>query len=441
MKKLKILVVDDDKSIRQVLTFALREYYDVTALSDGQEAIDCLYVEHFDIILLDIRMPRLNGIEALKIIQKIAPDTDVIMVTATINSDITSSTMKLGALNYLTKPFEMEDLLKILFKISKKKHIMDKSNKIQDQIVESNEFGELIGESVEIKSIRSFISEVSGTGSTVLISGNKGAEHDLIAHSIYQNSNYKEAFKVVNCASSSQVLEEELFGRVFEDKDFNEMPAIGFLKIGDGGTLYIKNIEKMPLFTQRKVVAWLEDRFKGPVNPEIKIRIILSTTVDIPENIQDKTFDEELFHYINESTISIPSLSMRKEDIPLIIDYYLNKYNKEFGSNCKMAPEARDILHNYEWPGNTAEISNVISRLVLISKGENILSARIPLNIILNTRKRKPPLNFCYSELLDNFVGHLVSDLYAEHSGNREVISTILGVSKKKIDIILSGIT
>lgn len=437
MKKLKLLVVDDDESIRQVMEFVLKDNFAVTVLSDGQEAVERLYFEHYDIILLDIRMPRLNGMDALRKIQKIAPNTDVVMLSATVNLDITSSAMHMGALNYLTKPFEMDDLLSILLRLAKKKELISKSNKMQDQISESKRMGDFVGNSDDVVTIRASIQKVAPTRSTLLLVGERGVEHDILAYMLFQLSTYQEAFKIINCAVTPLQIEEELFGKVYEDKETNELPYIGFITTGNGGTLYLKNVDKLSLPMQRKMVSWLE--VKGSADKrDSDIRLIAATTTKLQDLVAAGKFDEELYHYLNEITLFVPAVRDRSSDVPLLVEYYLQKYNKEFSKRCLFSSEVFDVLCRYPWPGNTSEINTVMRRLVLIASGTIALN-QLPFNIVIQTLQPKAVPLMNYDMFVNGFVWALVRILNFEYKGNKDFISTILGISTQKLNVLLEA--
>lgn len=435
MKNFKVLVVDDDDSVRKAMHFALQDNFDVTVSQDGLEAIERLYKEHFDIILLDIRMPRLNGIEALKRIQKIAPETDVVMLTATVNSDITSSVLQLGAINYLTKPFEMEELIALLNRLARKKQIIDKSNRIQDQILESKRIGELVGQTELITTIRAYTQEIAPTSFSVLIEGEKGVELDIVAYMLFQGSPYKDVFKSINCASSNINLEEELFGNASDDKEVSDMPVLGFIKIGKGGTLYLKNIERLPSYLQPRLATWLDTKRRFATD-EKDIRLIVGTTVALSTMVDEYGFDRDLYQLINEKLITIPPVHHRQDDIPLLIDHYLHRYNKEFGKDCNFTPTTYDILCKYRWPGNIAEINCSLRRMVLLTEKVIDLDV-IPMNVLIGSVGYLMTVGLDYDTYVAGFVSLLISSLMEEYKGNKDVISTILGVSNQRLEELM----
>jgi two-component system response regulator PilR (NtrC family) len=380
MIKERILVADDEQSMREFLDIMLKkEGYKVSLASNGEEVVKLIDSDLFDLVLLDIRMPKVDGISALKKIKAIAPETIVIMITAYASADTAIKAMKEGAYDYITKPFKVEEI-KLIIKNALEKKNLQKENILLKQVVRDRfHFGNIIGQSSKMVSLYDLLEKVSPTKTNILITGESGTGKELVAKAIHYNSPRKEKpFVTLNCGAIPETLiESELFGHMkgaFTDAIATKK---GLFEVADEGTLFLDEISELPLLMQVKLLRVLQDReFKrvgGTEDIRVDVRIISATNKDLEEGVKGKQFREDLFYRLNVIQIKLPSLRERKEDIPLLTNHFLKKYAEELNKNIsKVSPEALQILLNYEYPGNVRELQNIIERAVALESSQEL---------------------------------------------------------------------
>jgi two-component system response regulator PilR (NtrC family) len=380
MIKDRILVADDEQSMREFLDIMLeKEGYKVSLASNGEEVVKLIDNDLFDLVLLDIRMPKLDGISALKKIKAIAPETIVIMITAYASADTAIKAMKEGAYDYITKPFKVEEI-KLIIKNALEKKNLQKENVLLRQVVRDRfHFGNIIGQSSKMVSLYDLLEKVSPTKTNILITGESGTGKELVAKAIHYNSPRKEKpFVTLNCGAIPETLiESELFGHMkgaFTDAIATKK---GLFEVADEGTLFLDEISELPLLMQVKLLRVLQDReFKrvgGTEDIRVDVRIISATNKDLEEGVKEKRFREDLFYRLNVIQIRLPSLRERKEDIPLLASHFLKKYSEELNKNIsKISSEALQMLLNYEYPGNVRELQNIIERAVALESSQEL---------------------------------------------------------------------
>ena len=380
MIKDRILVADDEQSMREFLDIMLeKEGYKVSLASNGEEVVKLIDNDLFDLVLLDIRMPKLDGISALKKIKAIAPETIVVMITAYASADTAIKAMKEGAYDYITKPFKVEEI-KLIIKNALEKKNLQKENILLWQVVRDRfHFGNILGQSSKMVSLYDLLEKVSPTKTNILITGESGTGKELVAKAIHYNSPRKEKpFVTLNCGAIPETLiESELFGHMkgaFTDAIATKK---GLFEVADEGTLFLDEISELPLLMQVKLLRVLQDReFKrvgGTEDIRVDVRIISATNKDLEEAVKAKHFREDLFYRLNVIQIRLPSLRERKEDIPLLTNHFLKKYSEELNKNIsKVSPEALQILLSYEYPGNVRELQNIIERAVALESGQEL---------------------------------------------------------------------
>jgi two-component system response regulator PilR (NtrC family) len=390
MLKDKILVADDEQSMREFLDIMLKkEGYKVSLASNGEEVVKLIDNDLFDLVLLDIRMPKLDGISTLKKIKAIAPETIVIMITAYASADTAIKAMKEGAYDYITKPFKVEEI-KLIIKNALEKITLQKENILLKQVVRDRyHFGNIIGQSPKMVVLYDLLEKVSPTKTNILITGESGTGKELVAKAIHYNSPRKEKpFVTLNCgAIPESLIESELFGHMkgaFTDAIATKK---GLFEVADEGTIFLDEISELPLLMQVKLLRVLQDKeFKrvgGTEDIRVDVRIISATNKDLEGAVKEKLFREDLFYRLNVIQIKLPSLRERKEDIPILANHFLKKYSEELNKNIsKISPETLQILHHYEYPGNVRELQNIIERAVAL-EGTQELTA-INLNSYLS---------------------------------------------------------
>jgi two-component system nitrogen regulation response regulator NtrX len=368
---MNILVVDDERSIRNTLKDILGlEGYVVDVAENGITGLEMIKSKEYDIVLCDIKMPEMDGIEVLKKLMEVRPETTVVMISGHGNIDTAVEAIKLGAFDFIVKPLDLNRLL-ITIRNAGDKSVLVKETKILKQKV--NKQYEIIGDSPQIKKVLETADRVSPTEAKVLITGPSGSGKELIAHRIHENSPRVEGpFVEVNCAAiPSELIESELFGH--EKGAFTSAikQRKGKFEQADGGTLFLDEIGDMSLSAQSKVLRALQEniivRVGNDTPIKVNVRVIAATNKDLMEEIKKGTFREDLYHRLSVILIHVPSLDKRKEDIPLLAEYFIGKICAEYGQAPKeITPEAVQELQKYSWTGNIREFRNVIERLIIL---------------------------------------------------------------------------
>jgi two-component system response regulator PilR (NtrC family) len=382
MIKDKILVADDEQSMREFLDIMLKkEGYKVSLASNGEEVAKLVENDLFDLVLLDIRMPKLDGISALKKIKANTPETIVIMITAYASADTAIKAMKEGAYDYITKPFKVEEIKLIIKNALEKKNLQKENILLKQAVRDRFHFGNIIGQSPKMLALYDLLEKVSPTKTNILITGESGTGKELVAKAIHYNSPRKEKpFVTLNCgAIPESLIESELFGHMkgaFTDAIATKK---GLFEVADEGTIFLDEISELPLLMQVKLLRVLQDKeFKrvgGTEDIRVDVRIIAATNKELEEAVKEKRFREDLFYRLNVIQIKLPPLRDRREDIQILANHFLKKYSQELSKNIsKISPEALQILLNYEYPGNVRELQNIIERAVAL-EGSSDLSA------------------------------------------------------------------
>ena len=376
----RILVADDEQSMREFLDIMLKkEGYKVSLASNGEEVLKLIDKDLFDLILLDIRMPRLDGIGVLKKIKTASPETIVIMITAYASADTAIKAMKEGAYDYITKPFKVDEI-KLIIKNALEKKNLQKENLLLKQVVRDRyRFGSIIGQSSKMLALYDLLEKIAPTKTNILITGESGTGKELAAKAIHYNSSRKDKpFVTLNCgAIPESLIESELFGHMkgaFTDAITTKK---GLFEMADEGTIFLDEISELPLLMQVKLLRVLQDKeFKrvgGTEDIRVDVRIISATNKDLEETVKEKRFREDLFYRLNVIQVKMPPLRDRKEDIPILTAHFLKKFSEELNKNIlKVSPEALTMLLNYEYPGNVRELQNIIERAVALGNGNEL---------------------------------------------------------------------
>lgn len=386
----KLLIVEDERSMREVLKILLEgEGYDVATASDGVEGIGCLDKDIFDLVITDVKMPKADGFEVLKKIRDIAPDTIVIMITAFGTKDSGIEAMKLGAYDYISKPFNIDEIRLIVKKAIEKKREHVELSLLRQKVDATYALENIIGQSPKMQELFRVVPRIAQSTSNVLITGESGSGKELVAHAMHNLSHRKERnFVTINCAAFPEgLLESELFGHMkgaFTGAIYNKQ---GLFEIADGGSIFLDEIAEMPTSLQAKLLRVLENgtfrRIGGTTDIKVDVRIISATNKDLNDEIAAGRFREDLFYRLNVVPVVMPPLRERKEDIPLLITHFLNRTSD---SPKKITPEAMRLLIDYTWKGNVRELENVIERVVLLTEKEEITSSNLPPELIAQGR-------------------------------------------------------
>jgi DNA-binding NtrC family response regulator len=380
MTQFRVLVVDDEAVIRDALKRILDgERFSVETCVSGHSAIESLHERDFDLIVTDLKMPGMNGIEVLKAVKTLQPAAPVIMITGYASVDTAVEAMRNGAVDYIAKPFSPEQFLeKVERALEQRVLLMEEFNRHKD-VIPSQGFDMFVGQSKEMQKVYHRIMQVAMTDSTVLVSGESGTGKELVARAIHKNSPRDgKPFVPVDCSSLAEnLLESELFGHVKGSFTGAIQAKTGLFKVADGGTLFLDEVSNISLATQAKLLRVLQERMVTPIGGTqpvpINIHLVAASNRNLKTMVSEGTFREDLFFRLNIIPIALPPLRERKGDIPLLISHFLKKFTDTVGKNIRgVAPDAMALLESYSYPGNVRELENTIERAVVLAAGEII---------------------------------------------------------------------
>ncbi|WP_430615713.1 sigma-54-dependent transcriptional regulator [Flavobacterium sp. JP2137] len=373
----KILIIEDEASIRRVLTRILteeNENYSVDEAEDGLAGLEKIQAEDYDLVICDIKMPKMDGEEVLVEVKKIKPEISMVMISGHGDLETAVNTMRLGAFDYISKPPDLNRLLNTVRNALDKKHLVVE-NKILKKKVSKNY--EIIGESKALGQIKEMIEKVAPTDARVLITGANGTGKELVAHQLHEKSE-RAGFPLieVNCAAiPSELIESELFGHVKGAFTSAVKDRAGKFEAANKGTIFLDEIGDMSLSAQAKVLRALQENVISRVGADkdvkIDVRVIAATNKDLKKEIAEGRFREDLYHRLAVILIKVPALNERREDIPLLIEHFSEKIATEYGTAVKnFEPEAIALLQEYDWTGNIRELRNVVERLIILGGKE-----------------------------------------------------------------------
>ena len=373
----KILIIDDEKAIRNTLKEVLEfENYHVESAEDGFSGLDLVDQKKYDLVFCDIKMPKMDGIEFLDFIQKKNPEIPVVMISGHGNIETAVESLKKGAYDYIQKPLDLNRILVSVRNAFDKGEIL-KENKVLRKKIKKKSSDQIIGESEPILKIKKMIDKVAQTDARVLITGGNGAGKELVAKQLHDKSNRSKApFVEVNCAAiPSELIESELFGHEKGSFTSAHKQKPGQFEKANGGTLFLDEIGDMSASAQAKVLRALQEnkiiRVGGEKQLNVDVRVIAATNKNLQNEIENGNFREDLFHRLNVIPIHVPSLNERKEDIPILSNYFLETICKEQGiSKKKISSSAMEKLKEVNWTGNIRELRNIIERLIILCNNE-----------------------------------------------------------------------
>jgi DNA-binding NtrC family response regulator len=388
MKRPRILVVDDEAPMREALKdWLMEDAYEVGLAASGEEAIRMGQRNTWEVILLDLKMPGMDGLETLKRLKEVCPDSEIIMMTAYATVDTAVQAMKEGAFDYLVKPFDPDEVELLIKRIIDHRDLVLENILLRKKLEERDQYDEIIGKSQAMQEIFELISRVAPTDSTVLITGESGTGKELIAQAIHGNSTRcYMPFIAVSCgALPESLLESELFG--YEKGAFTgaEHRKRGRFEMADGGTLFLDEIGDISLKNQVDLLRVLQHkeftRLGGEELIKVDVRVLAATNRDLPKAIAEDRFREDLYYRLNVISIHVPPLRERKEDIPLLVDVFIRRFCLEMNrEEAKIAPSALKLLMDYGWPGNIRELENIIERALVIGHGNEIVADDLPFS-------------------------------------------------------------
>lgn len=381
-----IHIIDDEPIIHEVLGDLLTsEGYEVESSLNGEEALEKYSPEVFDLILLDLLMPGMNGIEVLKRIKKIDPQAVIIIITAYASVESAISAMKTGAFDYIQKPFKHDELLLTIERAKEHKNLQDENIRLKDELKRKFSFENIIGKSNVMNNVFETIKASAPTRSTILIQGESGTGKELVARAIHQNSDRAKApFIIVNSGSlPPDLLESNLFGHLRGAFTGAVSDKKGLFEAADKGSIFFDEISSLNMETQAKLLRVMQDRefmrLGGTKTIKVNVRVIAATNSDLEDLIEEKQFRQDLFFRLNVIKIELPHLRERKEDIPLLVKHFLDTYSTENKKEILgISEEVMEIFANYEWPGNIRELENLIERAVVLTKTKLITRNNLP---------------------------------------------------------------
>lgn len=384
--KARILVVDDEESIREFLEIMLKkEGYEITLAEDGQKAKDLLTKKSFDMIISDLQMPNVTGSELLKHVKDNYPDVVFMMITAFGTTENAVEAMKMGAYDYITKPFKIDEVRLNIMNALRSKNLEVENRVLKKELTKEYSFQNIIGNSEAMHSIFELIRRVSQTPTNVLITGESGTGKEVVAKAIHYNGPLKDRpFVTINCgAIPENLMESEMFGHKKGSFTGAVVDKSGLFEVADGGTLFLDEVGELPLTIQVKLLRAIQERVIRRVGAtedvKIEVRIIAATNRNLEDMVSKSTFRQDLYYRLNVINIKTPSLRERKDDIPLLAAHFLKKYNDRLNKNIGgISMEAMEILKKYEYPGNVRELENMIERTVALESGATILPESLP---------------------------------------------------------------
>jgi len=440
-KSHKILVIDDDLEMCGLLSDVLKgEGFSVLAIGESLEASKVLKKEEFDVIVTDLKMKGLKGLDLLEEAKKVAPLTPVIIITAfgTIESAIQA--MKMGAYDYITKPFQMDEIVLTVKKALENRLLKKEVVRLKKEVESRYHFHQLIGKSPSMQKIYDLIQRISDSSGNVLITGESGTGKELVAKAIHYNGVRKEGpFVAVNCAAIPEtLLESELFGYkrgAFTDAKTDKK---GLISGATEGTLFLDEITEMPPTLQAKLLRVIEEREVRPLGDTnahpIDVRIVSASNRDIRSLIREGRFREDLYYRLKVIDIELPPLRERKEDIPLLVQHFTGKFSDETKKKISgVSEDALKLLVNYSWPGNVRELENVIQRAITLTQYETILPDDLPSSMLQEIRENVLDKGFREKYSIDQLEKEYIRKILIEVGGNKSKAAEILGLDRKTL--------
>ena len=435
MKK-TVLLIEDEKIMRITLEDALSGAgYEVMSFDAGAPALQAIKGNSFDVVVTDVRLPDIDGFDIVKEINRYS-DIPVIVMTAYGTIKDAVEAMKLGAFDYITKPFALDEFLLLIERALEMKRLKEENIRLKKDLGACYSAPNIIGSSGEMKKVFSLVGRVSATDSTVLILGESGTGKELIATTIHYQSGRKDRPLIkVNCAALPEgLIESELFGHEKGAFTGAVKRKPGRFELADGGTIFLDEIGDLPLSTQSKILRVIQERqferIGGTATLNVNVRIIAATNRNLEDDVKAGRFREDLYYRMNVIPITLPPLRDRKEDIPVLVEFFMDRYRKRLSNNVKFSKDAVDLLLGYDYPGNVRELENIIERCVTLTAGEMIGKDDLPAIM-------KPDLSVSKSLLLSDIAtdaekGHIIKVLQTTQ-GNKTKAAEILGISRKTL--------
>jgi nitrogen regulation protein NR(I) len=445
-----ILIVDDEKPIRRILSLLLQERrHHVTEVGSGEEGIAALPEAKPDLVLLDLRLPGMDGLETLSRLRALSPHADVVMMTAhgTITSAVEA--MRRGAFDYITKPFDNDELLMVVERALQMRSLSSEVESLRREMETRYGFTEIVGLSQELQEVFRMMAKVVRVDVTVLITGESGTGKELVARAIHRRSaREREPFVAVNCSAIPQTLvESEFFGH--EKGAFTDARESrpGRFEQADGGTLFLDEVGDLALDAQAKLLRALQERQVQRIGSRaprpVDVRVIAATNKDLAREVREGRFREDLYWRLNVVHIRLPALRERRADLPVLLDHFVDRFNRELGLAVQsMAPDARRLLCDYDWPGNVRELENTVCRAMILCEGDVLTVADLPgrvrgenagMDVSLGSDLVRLTLGEAVMQATERLEKMMILSRLAEKRGSRTATAESLGVSRKTL--------
>lgn len=441
MTKPRLLLIDDDKNaLDGLMKILAQDGYPVSGVLSGYEALNLLSKKNFDIIVTDMKLPGIGGLSLIRELRKKEEPVAIVVITAYSSVKTAVEAIKCGADDYLTKPINVEELELVLEKLWERQQLIAQNRLLKEKLKDKYKFSELVGSTPQMQRIFKMVEDVAPSTASILILGETGTGKELVANAIhYQSDRTCMPFIALHCAALSEgVLESELFGHEKGAFTGAVQSRKGRFELADGGTLFLDEVGEMSLKVQVKLLRVLEkgefERVGGEKTVKVDVRLIAATNRDLEKEVSEGRFREDLFYRLNVITIHLPPLRERREDIPILSNFFIIKYIKKYKKEIKgFAPEAMEALYTYHWPGNVRELENVIERGVVLCKKSMITVDQLPKNIVPDKEDItmiKIPLGISLKEAEKEIIQ---KTLLMAHSNKKEA-AKILGISTRKIE-------
>jgi two-component system response regulator HydG len=436
-----LLVADDDPGLRESLERTLtREGYRVVLASDGRAALERVQAGGIDLIVTDLRMPGLTGLELLRAAKAIMPDVDVILLTAFGTVEEAVKAMKDGAYDFLTKPFRREQLIKLVDKALERRDLIEQNKALKKQLEDIRAKGQMIGASPAFRRMLTLIEQIADSSATILIQGESGTGKELVARTIHERSGRRAGpFVAVNCAALPEtLLESELFG--YEKGAFTGAAGRkeGRFELANGGTLFLDEVADLSLVTQPKILRVLQEgefeRLGATRSIQVDVRIVAATNQDLADMVKDKRFREDLYYRLNVITVRVPPLRERHEDIRVLAQHYLRVYAAKNGRKLEgFSNEALERLESYAWPGNVRELENLIERTVLLARKDRIDAEDLPEEVAGVKRPPRDAILELVGTPLADIEQRLLDETLRITGGNKTQAAKLLGIDVRTV--------
>jgi len=436
-----LLVADDDPGLRESLERTLtREGYRVVLASDGRAALERVQAGGIDLIVTDLRMPGLTGLDLLRAAKAIMPDVDVILLTAFGTVEEAVKAMKDGAYDFLTKPFRREQLIKLIDKALERRDLIEQNRALKKQLEDIRAKGQMIGASPSWRRMLTLVEQIADSSATILIQGESGTGKELVARTVHERSARRNGpFVAVNCAALPEtLLESELFG--YEKGAFTGAAGRkeGRFDLANAGTLFLDEVADLSLVTQPKILRVLQEgefeRLGGTRTLQVDVRILAATNQDLSEMVKDKRFREDLYYRLNVITVRVPPLRERHEDIRVLAQHYLRVYGAKNGRKLDgFTAEALERLEAYAWPGNVRELENLVERSVLLARKDRIDAEDLPEEVMGVKRPPRDAILELIGTPLADVEQRLLDETLRITGGNKTQAAKLLGIDVRTV--------